>query len=192
MRRSNMIPYHLDVFLFFIFLFFSHSNFPFQSYRPGHPNPQKSIPVLWSYLVTPYYLPPPFPSTPFPSQLSTSFPLSPLCICVPLMGEVQFCPLSQSPMGIWLCVSSHDWHAYLWARNAQTFPSVPDLPACRQRVCFLIPPQPLYRCCPDLTIRNNVVGDGNKCWADSSAETWQTGVNWMINWTCQPLSTSEG
>lgn len=36
------------------FFFFSHSNFPFQSYRPGHTNPSKSILVLLSYL---YYLP---------------------------------------------------------------------------------------------------------------------------------------
>lgn len=46
--------------------------------------------------------------------------------------------------------------------RALTFPYILDLPAC-QRVVFLNLLWFQYRCCPDLTIRNNDVGVRNKC-----------------------------
>lgn len=46
--------------------------------------------------------------------------------------------------------------------RALTFPYILDLPACR-RLVFLNLLWFQYRCCPDITIRNNVVGARNKC-----------------------------
>lgn len=46
--------------------------------------------------------------------------------------------------------------------RALTFPYILDLPAC-QGVVFLNLLWFQYRCCPDITIRNNVVGVSNKC-----------------------------
>lgn len=100
--RRNLTPYLLPPMLFF----FSHSNFPFQSYRPGHTNPPKSILVLLSYL---YYLPHWSPLLLFllseyllsslshhSSPPALSFPH----VFVPPMGKVNFCPLSLTPVGI--------------------------------------------------------------------------------------------
>lgn len=46
--------------------------------------------------------------------------------------------------------------------RALTFPYILDLPACH-RVVFLNLLWFGYRCCPDITIRNNVVGVRNQC-----------------------------
>lgn len=155
--------------------FFSHSNFPFQSYRPGHTNPPKSILVLLSYL---YYLPHWSPLLLFllseyllsslshhSSPPALSFPH----VFVPPMGKVNFCPLSLTPVGI-RTVCLQPWLACKASElSALAFPYIPDLPACR-RVGFLSPPWPPYRCPPDLTIRNNVVGVGKQCGANSNGQ----------------------
>lgn len=112
---------------------FSHSNFPFQSYRPGHPNPSSLFWSCWviqwpSTISGPYYY--------FSSHLSTSFTLT---ATAPPMGKVKFCPLSRASR-VFHCEPPAMIGMQTSELNGQTFPYVPDLPARRQRVGFLSPP----------------------------------------------------
>ena len=124
--------------------FFFFSNFPFQSYRPGHPNPPtpptpKSISVLLSYSMTPYYLP-------HWSLLPLRHPSKYL---LPSLGHhltSLFLPGGKlsffQPPGPLRYLTERlrpQSASELLSSMARLSPDTPDLPACGQRVGFLSP-----------------------------------------------------